>query len=105
MDETHQKASAIAYKLRGVYMQIDFKPVLLVVTTGLVGGCSGFESVPPPEGDDEYVFACAKAAGQSECEARAAAACPDGFETLSSEENFERKELRIRCSEVADSAR
>ena len=63
-------------------MQIDFKPALLVIATGLIGGCSSFESVPPPEGDDEYVF-----------------------ETLSSEENFERKELRIRCSEAADSAR
>ena len=105
MDETHQAVSAIAYKLQGSYMQIDFKPVLLVIATGLIGGCSSFESVPPPEGDDEYVFACAKAAGQSECEARPASVCPDGFETLSSEENFERKELRIKCSEDADSAR
>lgn len=86
-------------------MKIDFKAVLLVMVTGLTGGCSSVESVPPPTGDDEYVFACTKAVGQTVCDARAEAVCPNGYETLSSEESFERKELRIRCSEVADSTR
>lgn len=105
MGEIHQAASAIAYKCQGYAMKIDFRSVVLVILTGFTAGCSSVESVPPPDGDDEYVFVCTKPSGKSECDARAVAVCPDGFETLSSEENFERKELRIRCSEVADGAR
>jgi hypothetical protein len=67
--------------------------------TAFIAGCSGIETVPPPDGTDEYVFACNKAAGQPGCEARARAVCPKGYETLSSEENFDRKELRVRCTE------
>ncbi len=86
-------------------MKIPFRPILLISMSGLIGGCSSVESVPPPDGDDEYVLACTKSTGRTECTARAEAVCPNGYETLSNEENFERKELRIRCSEVADSAR
>lgn len=66
--------------------------------SSLLLGCSALETVPPPDGTDEYVFACAKEAGQPGCEARARAVCPDGYETLSSEEDFNRKELRVRCT-------
>lgn len=86
-------------------MVTKLKPVFLAAAAGLIGGCATFESVPPPDGDDEYVFACTKAAGQPGCEARAEAVCPNGFETLSSEQNFERKELRIKCSEPKGSVR
>lgn len=86
-------------------MNNGFRSVLLIVLTGAAGGCSSVESVPPPDGDDEYVFACTKPVEQSECNARAEAVCPNGFETLSSEESFERKELRIRCFKVADGTR
>jgi hypothetical protein len=65
---------------------------------GFLVGCSGVETVPPADGTDEYVFACTKDAGQPSCEARARVVCPDGYETLSSEEDFDRKELRVRCS-------
>ncbi len=104
MGESQQNASAIAYKFRDDDMKSNFKPALAMVAA-LVGGCSSFETVPPADGDDEYVFACTKAAGRSECQARAESVCPNGFETLSSEENFERKEMRIRCSEVANRAK
>lgn len=86
-------------------MMTFYKSTLATAIIGLIGGCSTIESVPPPDGDDEYVFACTKTAGQPGCKARAEAVCPNGFKTLSSEENFERKELRIRCSEAQDSAR
>jgi hypothetical protein len=69
--------------------------------SALMIGCSTVEVVPPAEPDDEYVFACDKVAGQPACETRAAEVCPIGYETLSSEEDFERKELRIRCSGTA----
>jgi len=64
---------------------------------GLLVGCSAIETVPPADGTDEYVFACTKVAGQPGCETRAREACPEGYETLSSEEDFNRKELRVRC--------
>ena len=65
--------------------------------TALIAGCNGIETVPPADGTDEYVFACTKTAGQPGCEDRARAVCPAGYETLSSEETFDRKELRVRC--------
>jgi hypothetical protein len=66
--------------------------------TALLAGCSAIETVPPANGTDEYVFACSKVAGQPGCETRAREVCPEGYEILSSEEDFDRKELRIRCS-------
>lgn len=65
---------------------------------GLLVGCSAVEVVPPADGTDEYVFACTKVAGQPDCETKAQKVCPEGYETLSSEENFDRKELRVTCS-------
>ena len=68
--------------------------------TGFLTGCSGIETVPPADGSDEYVFACTKDTGQPVCETQAREVCPEGYETLSSEENFDRKELRVRCAEL-----
>jgi hypothetical protein len=68
----------------------------------LIGGCSAFEGVTPAQRTDEYVFACDKASGQPGCETRADEVCPDGYDTLSSEQDFERKELRVRCSGKAN---
>lgn len=73
--------------------------MLPTMLAGLLGGCGIIETVPPADGDDEYVFACSKVTGQPACEARAQEACPSGYETLSSEKNFNRKELRVRCLE------
>ncbi|MGA6097323.1 hypothetical protein ACPESN_05560 [Stutzerimonas marianensis] len=73
---------------------------MFVLVAALLGGCITTESVPPAKGDDEYVFACEKVAGEPSCETLAEHACPDGFETLSSEQDFERKELRVRCNKA-----
>lgn len=70
------------------------------VATMLVG-CSAFEVVSPAQPSDEYVFACDKV-GQSGCNTRAKEICPEGYDTLSSEEDFVRKELRVRCSGEAN---
>jgi hypothetical protein len=72
---------------------------------GLLTGCSGMETVPPADGTDEYVFACAKDAGQPGCETQAREVCPEGFDTLSSEQDFDRTELRVRCTEKGVDAR
>src|SRR3546814_780978 len=66
--------------------------------TGLLSSCSGIETVPPADGIDEYVFACTKDTGHPVCETQAREVCPEGYETLSSEEDFDRRELRVRCS-------
>lgn len=73
--------------------------IALAGLAGMLAGCSAIESVPPAHGTDEYVFACSKTAEQPECELRAQAVCPEGYETLSSEQDFNRKELRVRCVE------
>ena len=59
-------------------------------------GCSGFETVSPAQPSDEYVFAFDQA-GQAGCRTRADEICPGGYDTLSSEEDFKRKEMRVRC--------
>ena len=69
----------------------------VIAGLALLAGCSLIERVPPADGTDEYVFACTKMADQPGCETQAQRACPIGYETLSSEEDFDRKELRIRC--------
>lgn len=71
---------------------------VIVVLTVLLIGCSAVETVSPADGTDEYVFTCTKVAGQPGCATRAREVCPEGYETLSSEENFDRKELRVRCT-------
>ncbi|MCW3148005.1 hypothetical protein N8H22_05220 [Stutzerimonas stutzeri] len=63
----------------------------------LLGGCSLVETVPPVEGADEYVLACDQAGQDDMCAQKAAEACPDGYETLSAEQGFNRAELHIRC--------
>lgn len=72
--------------------------------TSLLVGCSAVEVVPPADGTDEYVFVCTKVAGQPDCETKAQKVCPEGYETLSSEENFDRKELRVICTGKAGGA-
>ena len=71
---------------------------LTTLCAGLAAGCAGLETVPEPTGSDEYVLACNKAEGMPACEDRVRQVCPEGFETLSSEEDFKRHELRFRCS-------
>lgn len=68
--------------------------------TWFLTGCSGIETVPLADGIDEYVFACTKDAGQPGCETQAREVCQEGYEILSSEEDFDRKELRVRCAET-----
>jgi len=70
---------------------------VVAATLLLLAGCSAFEVVPPAQQSDEYVFACNKVGGQPGCETRANDVCPNGYDTLSNEEDFQRKELRVRC--------
>jgi len=71
---------------------------VIVALAALLNGCSAIETVSPADGTDEYVFTCTKVAGQPGCATRAREVCPEGYETLSREENFDRKELRVRCT-------
>lgn len=87
-----------------MYRSIERSTVVISLSV-LIIGCSTVEVVPPAEPDDEYVFACDKVEGQPGCETRATEVCPMGYETLSSEEDFKRKELRIRCSVTSGNER
>lgn len=63
----------------------------------MLAGCTALEIVPPAQPSDEYVLACDKVE-RSGCKTRAEEICPRGYDTLSSEEDFARKELRVRCT-------
>ena len=78
-------------------MKRNYRAALILMLAGLSAGCTGLETVPAPHRGDEYVLACDKAKGRPSCEAKVNEICPGGFETLSSEEDFERRELRVRC--------
>jgi hypothetical protein len=79
-------------------MRRTYRTGSIALWAALATGCAGVETVPPPTGNDEYVLACDKAQEMPACEERVRQVCPEGFETLSSEEDFERHELRFRCS-------
>lgn len=80
-------------------MKPNQQTIPFALLAALMSGCTIIETVPPPDGDDEYVLACTKVNGRSSCDAQAKALCPAGFDILASEENFDRKDLRIRCTE------
>lgn len=87
-------------------MYRTFKGATVVIGLSvLMIGCSAVEVVPPADPSDEYVFACDKVDGQPGCETQADVVCPLGYDTLSSEEDFDRKELRVRCSSTPGSVR
>ena len=93
----------------GVYIERDTLPMIKSVyrvslAAGALltlAGCSAFEGVPAAQPTDEYVLACEKVE-QPGCETRAEQLCPEGYDTLSSEEDFARKELRVRCTGEAN---
>ena len=63
----------------------------------LLAGCTTAEEIRRPDGSVEYQIACGAATGWNICYDRANELCPAGYETLSKDAGFNRKEMRIRC--------
>lgn len=64
----------------------------------LLGACTTTQEIRRPDGRVEYLIACGASTGWNICYEEANKKCPRGYETLSEDAGFNRKELRISCS-------
>lgn len=70
---------------------------LAAVTLLALTGCTTAQEIRRPDGSLEYQIACGAASGWNICYGRANELCPGGYETVSEDAGFNRKELRIAC--------
>ena len=71
---------------------------LMFVGVALVfSGCTTTQEFRRPNGNIEYLIACGAGTGWNICYDKANRVCPTGYETLSENAGFNRKELRISC--------
>ena len=74
-----------------------FKICLITVLAALIFGCTTTQEILRPDGKKEYLIACGAGLGWNICDDKANEVCPNGYETLSENAGFNRKELRISC--------
>lgn len=73
---------------------------LLAVLLGsalVIAGCTNVQEIRRPGGAVEYLIACGASSGWDVCYRRANQLCPGGYETVSEQGGFNRKEMRIAC--------
>jgi hypothetical protein len=70
---------------------------VLALAVLLLSACTTSEQIRRPDGSLEYVVACGAAVGWNICYSRANELCPYGYNTISEDAGFNRKELRIAC--------
>jgi hypothetical protein len=63
----------------------------------VMNGCTTTEQIKRPNGSTEYLVACGASTGWNVCYSKANELCPRGYNTLSEDAGFNRKELRIAC--------
>ncbi len=68
-----------------------------VLLTLLLAGCTTDQVIRRPDGSRDYVIACGAGLGWNICHRRANELCPTGYNTLTQEAGFNRKELTISC--------
>lgn len=71
--------------------------LLLTLALALIAGCTTTQEIRRPGGAVEYEIACGASTGWNICHKRANEVCPTGYNTLSQQGGFNRKELRISC--------
>jgi hypothetical protein len=71
-------------------------PFLAVIAL-LLSACTTTQEIRRPDGSSEYLIACGAALGWNICYDKANEVCPSGYNTLSQDGGFNRKELRISC--------
>jgi hypothetical protein len=62
-----------------------------------LAGCTTTQEIKRPDGSTEYLVACGASLGWNICYKKANEICPTGYNTLSQDAGFNRKELRISC--------
>lgn len=73
---------------------------LLVALITVLPACASVDQTRLPDGRSVYKIACGAAAPWSICLDQAAAVCPNGYEQLSMEAGFNRKEMKIICDQA-----
>jgi hypothetical protein len=71
--------------------------LLLILIIFVICGCTTTQKIIRPNGETEYLIACGAALGWNICYNKANKVCPGGYDTISEETGFNRKELRISC--------
>ena len=70
----------------------------------LIAGCTAVQEIRRPGGGVEYLVACGASSGWNICYNRANELCPAGYETLSEQAGFNRREMRIACPAAAQNS-
>lgn len=73
------------------------KLMIVLVGAGLLAACSTSQEIKRPDGTSEYDIQCGAATGWDVCYSKANEVCPGGYQDLSKESGFNRKELNILC--------
>lgn len=74
-----------------------FRYLAACVGVALLVGCTTAQRIDRPDGTVDYEIACGAALGWNICYDRAQKMCPAGYSTLSEDQGFNRKALRIKC--------
>ena len=75
-------------------------PVTITTVGLLLGACTTDHVVLRPNPSRQFAIACGAALGWSICHRRANELCPAGYNTLSQDAGFNRKELTIACPDA-----
>jgi hypothetical protein len=73
------------------------KILMVLLGASLLTACSTSQEIKRPDGSSEYDIQCGAATGWDVCYSKANEICPGGYQDLSKEGGFNRKELRILC--------
>ena len=73
------------------------KLIFCTFMTVFILGCTTTQEIKRPDGKKEYLIACGAGLGWNICYEKANKICPNGYETISEDAGFNRKELRIIC--------
>jgi len=71
--------------------------LLLTALSFAISACTTSQEIKRPDGSTEYLVACGAGTGWNICYQKANELCPSGYNTLSEDAGFNRKELRIAC--------
>lgn len=73
------------------------KKFSIILTLALLAGCATSQKINRPDGSAEYIIQCGAGTGWDVCYSKANELCSTGYEDLSKDGGFNRKELRVLC--------
>lgn len=73
------------------------KELTVIAAAFMLAACSTSQEIKRPDGSREYDIQCGAATGWDVCYSKANEVCPGGYQDLSKEGGFNRKELHILC--------